>query len=311
MSRNALIDILKAFLIALVVAGHAIQWTTPSFLENWMFVRIYAFHMAAFFFISGFFSFSQQLQFRKDIRRIALILGPYIVWDLLAFTGLTSGALWFLLTLAVFESVELISRLIAKILRIPGPYIMAALFLAVPFIDYMLGRTPQCVRIHYFITFTLGALCRYHWPKLKEFLCDEKGGIWMLCIGVVCVVFYPQIMSLRIVNHGMGRLVAQFTISSAMAVGLFSLFNLYRLERKTILSRIGEMTLGIYASHYVLLNGVKYFWPNISCWPLFGLAFIGSIVFVFVVSRIPIIDILLVGKINATRKVWDKLWVKV
>ncbi len=84
--RNNFIDMLKGFLIILVVLGHAINNFYPeTFNQRLDFKIIYSFHMFAFILISGFL-----ISYKKgtiDIlwlkKRFIRLMIPYFVWTLI------------------------------------------------------------------------------------------------------------------------------------------------------------------------------------------------------------------------------------
>lgn len=78
--RDYLYDNYKAFLIFLVVIGHFIEpaYTNHEFLYTlkWF---IFAFHMPAFIFISGYFS-KRELPFKDLVCKLAV---PYLVYEVI------------------------------------------------------------------------------------------------------------------------------------------------------------------------------------------------------------------------------------
>lgn len=105
--------------IVLVVLGHSIQRLNADHDAAYgLYLLIYAFHMPAFAFISGYFSKSTPPGARQMARLITDIVIPYVIFDVLwgvygwALTGrgnfnLTEPAwtLWFLVALAIFRVV--------------------------------------------------------------------------------------------------------------------------------------------------------------------------------------------------------------
>lgn len=76
--RNAHIDIMKGFAILLVLLGHRFMTNTVEGVQHPMTIIIYSFHMAFFFFISGYVNeYTGQLS-KKDHARIYWInFAPY------------------------------------------------------------------------------------------------------------------------------------------------------------------------------------------------------------------------------------------
>lgn len=118
-ARDEFLDCAKSVAICLVVGGHYIQFTTPSFDENLLFRLIYSFHMPFFMFISGMVSsfwlarflqtapdsFSARLRIvLREVRsKAARLLIPFASWAIVSFvlTGPQPGDIvpW-MLTLA-------------------------------------------------------------------------------------------------------------------------------------------------------------------------------------------------------------------
>lgn len=78
--RVAYIDNLKGLLIILVVLGHSIQSIDPQFDSNTLFRYIYAFHMPAFMFVSGYVSYKATMEWRTIGKRARQLLVPFLCW---------------------------------------------------------------------------------------------------------------------------------------------------------------------------------------------------------------------------------------
>lgn len=78
--RDISLDILKGFLIILVVLGHAIQDST-DFEESYLWNFIYSFHMPLFIMVSGYLTKNKSLNFYGIEKRFKQLVVPYIVWS--------------------------------------------------------------------------------------------------------------------------------------------------------------------------------------------------------------------------------------
>ena len=80
--RVAKWDNLKAYLIALVVIGHVLQYFTDySDLAKGLYLFIYSFHMPLFFMISGYLSYKEPLNWISSVKRRGYqLLVPYVLW---------------------------------------------------------------------------------------------------------------------------------------------------------------------------------------------------------------------------------------
>lgn len=76
------LDNLKAFLIVLVVLGHAIQLLTPvSYQQDILFRYIYSFHMPLFIFVSGFACYRDDIQWNLVAKRFVQLIIPFTLWS--------------------------------------------------------------------------------------------------------------------------------------------------------------------------------------------------------------------------------------
>ena len=94
--RSLLIDVVRGFAITLVALGHTEQgvghrgWWGHSIVGLRISVVIYAFHMPAFFFISGVFlaaSLDKRGYRRFTLDKVRSILWPYVLFSVLAVAG--------------------------------------------------------------------------------------------------------------------------------------------------------------------------------------------------------------------------------
>ena len=74
-------DVLRGFLILLVILGHVLQH--GDFQNNTLWNIIYSFHMAAFFTISGFVNYRSNRSSNIIIKRAKQLLVPFFSWTLL------------------------------------------------------------------------------------------------------------------------------------------------------------------------------------------------------------------------------------
>jgi fucose 4-O-acetylase-like acetyltransferase len=154
--RSMLIDVVRGMAITLVVLGHTNQGVGR---RGWWGVHlpfsvhldrfIYAFHMPAFFFVSGFFlcaSVDKRGPLQFTTNKLATILYPYLIWGAVSEIGpaifrgymleppptfaqfiramLTGTAGWFLPTLFVTLIVAMLLR------KLPMPAVLAVTYVA-------------------------------------------------------------------------------------------------------------------------------------------------------------------------------------
>lgn len=130
--RSLLIDAVRGMAISLVALGHTNQgilhrgWWGHSDAGTRLNVIIYAFHMPAFFFVSGIFIFSsvqKRGKARFTLARIRTLLYPYVLWSIigtLAVKALSRFMVQHPLTLRQFSMDLLLGR---------GVWFFPALFL--------------------------------------------------------------------------------------------------------------------------------------------------------------------------------------
>lgn len=87
--RIVWVDVLRGFLILIVILGHAFQ--IGDYNNSTIWNMIYSFHMAAFFVLSGWIGYKPALQGRNKllIRANSLLL-PFVVWTVLKIVVTTS-----------------------------------------------------------------------------------------------------------------------------------------------------------------------------------------------------------------------------
>lgn len=89
-ARDKHIDVMKGFAILLVLLGHRFMTNTIEGAQHPAAVIIYSFHMAFFFFISGYVNEKTHQLSRKGVARYTLdkirtLLLPFLVWTLICF----------------------------------------------------------------------------------------------------------------------------------------------------------------------------------------------------------------------------------
>ena len=154
-ARSLLIDAVRGMAISLVALGHTNQgilhrgWWGGSPVGIRLDILIYAFHMPAFFFVSGIFvraSVTKRGPGRFTVERLRTLIYPYLLWSViaalavrvlarfmvqrpltireLAFDVLIGAGVWFLPALFVCQMFAMVLR------RLPGAAIVAIALLA-------------------------------------------------------------------------------------------------------------------------------------------------------------------------------------
>lgn len=111
--RIEYLDAIKGFAILLMVMGHSIAWNYPcwqdvlpinggaqNFKDGIVWNFIYAFHMATFFFVSGYLSYKENSDLRASlIQKTRRLLIPYIITGALIIPFRGYFGYWFLFSL--------------------------------------------------------------------------------------------------------------------------------------------------------------------------------------------------------------------
>ena len=199
--RIHVIDALKGFAILLVVFGHAIQSTVPSFDENVLFRIIYSFHMPLFMFLCGLvasYSFDVPvLSYLK--KKFGSLVVPFISWYAVAYflTGAyhtialkayigrvllsPDYGLWFLWVLFLNFCILVVTVRMEQVLGLLAYLIMALFLRWVPFGLLGIGL----LKIH-FVFFFAGYLLM----KYKTTL-----GKYSVYAQVVALIVFPLLVS--------------------------------------------------------------------------------------------------------------------
>jgi len=185
--RIPFIDAYKAFLICLVVLGHAVQGTVADFDANPVTKLIYSHHMAAFFFLSGLVAWKPQFDLAKLPARLGHLLVPFFLWW--AIPKLPSGpanlfaalhgllrtpdsGLWFLFVLAGCHLIYGLVRALADRLRLNEDLLPVGALALLMVTELATGYAHYGFHFlaWYFIFFLAGSCVRKHvFDKLLDF----------------------------------------------------------------------------------------------------------------------------------------------
>lgn len=284
--RNYLFDNYKVFLIYLVVLGH---FVTPGFSDD-AFLKgvkwfIFAFHMPAFIFASGYFS-----KRKKPVTDlIGKLLVPYVVFEILYYLLYTyvihkdteiallypKFTLWFLLAIFIFRIVT------PYVMKLPFPMAMT-LALAAGFIGGFLTHKGSFLSysrcLYFFPYFLLGVYMQNeHVEKLRT------PRIRKIALGIIAVFLLFLIFDSWHTHMPLSMTYGRYSyvsLGQSPAFGLamkgfcylmgFSLtlsFLSVMPEKKTAVSWMGPRTLSVYIFHGLLfkyLEGTTSFLTEID-----------------------------------------------
>lgn len=265
-SRDYLFDNYKALLIVLVIIGHFIQ---PCYENNTLLYTtkyfIYAFHMPAFIFISGYFS-RGKITFRKAFQKVLM---PYISFQMIYyiyynyFIGLDADlaltvpkfSLWYLLALFVWKVAT------PYVKKIPHYFLLSVVLgLAiglVPEVGAFLSIARILVFYPYFLAGTLLDRELLMEARKKPYRVISISGILAFIVFLVTAAdsvglrlsyFYGKTSYVQ-----MGQTAAEgiFVRLLCYGIGFFFTyaFAILMTEKKTIFSMLGSATMPIYLFH--------------------------------------------------------------
>lgn len=302
-ARDYLFDNYKAFLMIMVVVGHFIQ---PCYDNNqFLYVLkyfIYAFHMPAFVFVSGYFS-------KKDIpwsKALQKMLIPYLAFQVIYCVYYTYGldintawrlsfpkfSLWYLLALFVWKIITPWVR------KIPH-YFWISLIVSLVFGCFEVKGTYFSVsRILVFYPYFLAGMF-FDKNKITELRTRKNRIISILgmSVYVVFAAVFAKPLEFRLsyfygkesyASLGQGNWEGIWTRLLCYAIGFFFIYALMVLmtEKQIVFSKLGSKTMPVYLFHGLLF---KFFEHKTSIIEMVNtlpetvvlLAFCVSLVFVF------------------------------
>lgn len=270
-ARDYLFDNYKALLIILVVIGH---FTQPCY-ENNTFLYIlkyfiYAFHMPAFIFISGYFS-RREVPFTKIVQKI---LVPYLAFESIYFFYYADVihvnnelpflkpkfSLWYLLALFAWKAVTPYFK------KIPHYFLLSIIMgLAIGLVGWN-GEILSFARIFafypYFLAGTLldrARLDRFRCASYR--ICSLTGILWF----VFFLVAFAKSPNFRLsffygktgyAEMGQTPLEGIFVRLLCYGIGFFLTyaFAILMTDKETIFSKLGTVTMPIYLFHGLLFK---------------------------------------------------------
>jgi len=282
-SRLIWADSLKGFLIILVVLGHAIQITLGNACEtNHLWNIIYSFHMPAFMAVSGYVAFrpeacfSNQSVLRTIWRRFGQLMIPFMLWTFIA--QLVGGqldlrrfgdyllypdkGLWFLWVLFFINAIFMFGSWFAQKLRIVQEMVVAGICLALVSVMVLFDVRVFGFQFvaYYFLFYSFG----YFFRKYEDFM--SSSSIVLLAIMGVCWTVLawfwhmhelPDFMKGFSLPATLTQYVYRF-VAAAIAIYLLLDISPRLIDDSSPWNqpfvRLGSMSLGIYATHYILLG---------------------------------------------------------
>ena len=316
------VDNLKGILILLVVLGHSIQYRIENLcFDNTLWNIIYSFHMPCFFALSGLFAYKVGGGYLSHIwRRIRQLFIPMILWQFIynltsgysvdimnLFNYLDCGTYWFLWTLFFIFLIWIASSFLSKIASVPfvitNLFIIAALFCIMIVLNYR-EHGFQYIAFYYPF-YVIG----YYIPRLinrnlSVYVLLSIAILWF--IGSLYWNMHNAPTFLSFLTKVPSSLV---NVSYRYIIGILAILSFLGLAKRYLnisvkMGRIGELTLGIYTIHLVLLKISSPYINSLSISSdiaiLFSFACVSlvSVILVMLINKNDFLSISLLGKIK-------------
>ena len=218
--RLAYIDIAKGILIILVVIGHILKGSV--FVTKSMIRIINAFHMPAFFIISGFLTNEAKLREQKFSdyvkKRAIRLLVPYVVFEVL-------GGIWQMLVMGsdAVNLTGIIYRILTVHCHVGADWFLIALFVSEVFLYW----TVKCDnRIWYYILITAAFLTAFYLPEYNWLMANLRrvaASFAFILTGLCCKRFFAHRSLLLFMLCAAGLVLGAYinTGTASIALRLF------------------------------------------------------------------------------------------
>lgn len=324
-------DALRGLLILLVVLGHSLQFGDCENRLSWNIIN--SFHVATFFFISGFINFKEQWLF-SSIKKKFLQLGlPFLSWSVLTiiirgggFYMFTNAILhpdstyWFIWILffvtVLFISLQtlklgVVSNWILRGKQFSNPNDILLLFMIISLIVIMVITEFRLFGFQFFALY-FGFYVYGYWARKFKIRLNKTGTIFM-GIGWIILAFYWRC-------HDVPRPLTNITVipSSILTysyryitalIGALFFVNLAMntMNKQTIVIKFlcyfGKISLGVYVIHLFISNYISSLYYSlllsntsvefVICDFITKVAI--SVFFIYLIKKIPIVRLFLLG----------------
>lgn len=322
--RLAWVDILRGFLILIVILGHVLQ--RGDFNNSTLWNVIYSFHMSAFFVLSGWVGYKESLLGLKGIgHRAKSLLIPLVVWSVAKIIISSSPenyldkaidfflhpdrTYWFLYTLFIVVTVIELWKYLSHKLKLRNLYMMIGGEMLLFFV--MVLCEPRIFGFqfiaYYSFFYALGYLIRKHDVKFNPLVTLMMGVTWFIMALFWKMHDVPQPLYFLVGSIPSSLLIYSYRLIAATIGSLFFL-NISRIlfESRSFkpLEYVGTITLELYVVH-IAFGGISCkLMSNISIefstWQYdltdFLLRTVTSIMIVALIARIPKLNKLLFYK---------------
>lgn len=257
------LDELRGIAIFLVVLGHVCQFGFSVETYSLLFRIIYSFHMPLFFFISGYARGLSEKNINIGVLARQLLL-PFVTWAIIksiverdislsrclwVIQNPASGGLWFLWVLFF---ISIITCFIKEKFGSWISFLVCNVFLVViSFISH--GQFGTWEMAVYFPYFVIGLSIR----KIETFINRNFADINTVVLALLSLVLiYIRITFTQLDVYSSYPI--DIAISLFICLFLYLFFERYTNHIGNYMSKVGQCTLGIYATHFYVLFVSRY-----------------------------------------------------
>ena len=263
------IDNLKGVLILLVVLGHCIQCTDLDFDHNAVFRYIHSFHMPLFMCVSGFVSYKPDIKWQTVQKRFRQLIIPFLAWAavsccvhldptlFLAKVVHPDSGLWFLWALFFIVLLMWLCNWVVACLKVKIEYVVCIFSLLM--MGIMVALKFKLFGFHfiawhcpfYSIGF-FGSKYLNLWEKQGRI-----GSLWLSILFLFMAYWWmrkdpPLFMTQN--SHVIYNYAYKFVVAILAIVAFIPLFKSYLNRTMLIITKMGGVTLGIYAIHLTVIT---------------------------------------------------------
>ena len=309
MKRLSHLDVLKGFLILVVMWSHAVQVSADSYLGTYTFKVTYVIQMALFFYISGYVLAIGRHTLQSLPSKMLRLLVPYAAWYFVRClsqwdwenAGIwlfsTKGfGLWFLRTLCQSIVVLILSDAFC-----PKRFRMLWMIGVGVIVSVLAGICRNdIVDVHHFAEYYQFVLGGFLVASVKERDNAVPYDLSNLVFGIVFVAFVGCMCFLAFGNAS-GKMMHMFRMVASWLGCIALPFAFEKLPCDSDgfkwLCAIGRKTLGIYAAHCVMrqIFGVRMHDLHWGAPLVFVIFLVVSLALIYVIERIPALDYLMLG----------------
>lgn len=275
------IDMLKGFLILLVILGHVIQIVEGRNTEN---VRlwniIYSFHLPVFVAVSGYtFTYNNKISFWEKVeRRFRQLIVPFLIWSVIQYClYIINGVdrpygivgilfipdhyFWFLWVLFWVYVLMLLSYKIGERIIISSNVVSAlfCIFLIAIMLLFDIHSLGIQYITYYYIFYYLGTLVNKIGKKLysSKWTIILSLGLWFLGAWFWRMHTQPEWLTVFMSSQTLASIYLYRGITALFAVygfiGISSMVSSINI-RSFCLTQFGSLSLGVYVFHLIIIR---------------------------------------------------------